>query len=422
MRFDGGAAALVAALGALSRHAQAVEAAYAEQVPNAVALARAVLPRDLPTVAFTFKAFDKAAKAWGDLTATHDLANLSSYALKQLLDGNLSEDDQRRYAAWRAQTFICGQGWVYQRVERLDDARNFMHRAKEITDQYDDAENRAYALKCEGRLLRMEAEELDEDDAHRRDLLTQSAELLRLARPAFEHLLLTNPRFVEDRGECVSLLARTVAAQHDLDQALQLAEEARGLLAPKPDSKAMADLLVLFAEIDLAIRPDGPATVLADHGDALRDLLARHAQKANGRLDRSRSEVTARVREVLAVLHLAVGDREVGHGLLLEASEQYERLGYDGRRDRIRWRAQLVSGQQAPTELLAALEEARMPDGARIRVIERYVERYGGFPEVGAVEATPPPLDAMIIDSMIRRAVAEQAAASPVWGEQPTSA
>lgn len=418
-----GAAAVVAVLAELSRRAQTQGAAYAAQVPNALALARVAARFDPEVAAFAFKGFDKAAKAWGDLNATYDLANVSNAALVQLLEGPQTAEDRKRFGYWRAQTWICGQGWVYQRVGRLDEAASFMRRAKELTDLYDDPENRAFALKCEGRLRRMQAEELDTADPQRLVLLGESEELLTQAFPAFEELLRTNSRFVEDRGECVSLLARTVAAVPDLPRARELAAQARELLVTEETSKAMADLEVLLAEIDAVSRPQDPAGVLADHQSRLEGLLATHSQPV-GSIDRSRSEVSARVREVLARLHADAGDAATAERLLQEAAEQYVRLGYDIRHEQIRWRALLVSGRQLPDELVAVLRETKMADGARLRLVESYVERYGDFASAGrhGGDVQPLKLDGLVIESMVREAVAHHAAAATVWGEMPTSA
>ena len=122
-----------------------------------------------------------------------------------------------------------------------------MGRADDMVDRNGDAENAAFIRKCGGRLRRMLAEE-HADPEVAASLIAESAELLAQAKSDFDELFKSNPRFYEDRGECLSLLARTLAASEDRSQCAGLLDQAADLLADRPRCKAYADMVSAYAK------------------------------------------------------------------------------------------------------------------------------------------------------------------------------
>lgn len=410
-RFDTslGLDAAVRALMALCARARSQKEAFAHQAPNALALAKMLRPRRPEVVADAFVAFDKTTKAWGDLSVTFELAQISERAIvaatHELTDGD--DAGRRRLGSLRAQTFICGHGWVLQRVDELDHASDYMNRAESMASFGGDDENAAFALKCNGRLRRLQAEALDLEDPDRDRLLGESAELLRQARKAFCDLMPRSSRSLdEDYGECVSLLARTQAVQGDTDVAAETADEAASLLEKnRTSSKAYADLTILRAEIDSARHPADASTVRDSHDGPLRDLIVRFGDSWN----HSKSEIAARARFVLAGLNLRAGDSEAAAVLWQEAMEQYDALGCERRRDSVEWTALLASGDVS-ADLIEVLEEMDAEPGARVRACRHYSK-------VAHIN----PTGASLRD-LVQKAIADHAAEQSEWAERAASA
>lgn len=421
---------MASTLAELARWARSKKEGAASQSPNALALARACSSAAPDVVGGVFCAFDKASKAWGDLWVTYELARVSNDAILTLFHRGLSDDDAKRWGATRAQTYICGHGWVLQRVGQLADSMAFMDQARGISEQYHDDENHAFALKCEGRLLRMEAEALP-DGEERREKLDQSANLLRAAFVEFERLLTRNSRFIEDRGECVSLLARTLATGFELKAAEREAQRAHELLDRQPGSKALADLVILDAELMMLREGSNAAwapqqtrreTPMKLHVDRLRTLIESYSPDLEAGFQRAASEIVARAYAVLGQIYDKCADIEPARASYEAAADLYNRLGYASRRDTARWSARILSGEPLPEGLLAALDAKDAEEGARLIALDRYIALSTSDIKAETMTDTPdaPVGDALWI-GLVNEAMGLHAAATPRWGEGRTA-
>lgn len=413
-------------LAVLSNWADEVRAGASRQTLNAHSLAELCVDSHPQVVAGVFKDFDKASKVWGDLGITWGLARCSDSALQRLFDGRLSRDEKTNWAATRAQTYICGHGWVMQRVDELDEAMRYMEKAKDISEKYHDDENHAYTLKCEGRLLRMKAEAMPDGDPQRPELLARSAALLTDAYPAFDELLKDNARFVEDRGECVSLLARTLATVPDIEHGVEETKRANELLVSVPSSKAYADLKILEAELFLL--GDGSGTEearqeLQRHHERLTKLVEQHTVDPRDGFDRGASEVVARLHRTLGWLDEEV-DPPAAAASYQEAAALYDRLEYRPGREDALWRSRMVTGAPIPRPLLAALDAVAAAPGARLIALDKHlIMSTGGLGLAGIGESPQeePPVGDHHWIGIVTESVAEHTAATPRWVDGRTA-
>ncbi|MEV5000498.1 hypothetical protein [Nocardioides sp. LML1-1-1.1] len=394
------------------------------QTLNATALARAYADTHPEAVAPTFKAFDKATKRWGDLGAVMQLARASNEALATLLKRPTATAElAHELGAVRAQTLICGHSWVLQRVGQYENAIAVMALAETISIENHDPENEAFALKCEGRLRRMQSETLADSDPERAAHLRRSVELLVEAFPKFEKLLETNPRFAEDVGECVSLLARTYATSGDLVTAAEEAARANSLLSTRKESKAYADLKVLDADLFLFEHGDeGDADLRDAHLTVLSALLDRHIDGLDAITNARSSEVVARLHATLArLVEPANADDAVAH--FEAAAHIYDCLGYVPDQERNMLNARRARGERIPPGLEAALNAVNAPAGARLRALDE--ARRLSTPMPGSMktddEATDLPVGDPYWDSIVSEAVATHSAATTHWTDGLTA-
>lgn len=411
----------------LSVHASTAKDALAGQVPNAYALA-AVLDqagRDLErarVVGRAFVDFDKACKAHGDLWITEDLAAMSIRAIDVMLGSNLSDKERLDWEMAKAQTWICGHAWVWQRVGLLSRAVELMERARVMVDINGDAENYAFIRKCGGRLRRMLAEE-DPDPEAAASLIAESADLLAQAKVDFDALFEKNPRFYEDRGECLSLLARTLAASEDRSQCADLIEQATALLAVRPGSKAYADLVVLKAELALPDDPDDPddpdwRTVAQENLSALDDLLVLHEHEVTDAGERT-SELAARVRVARGDIFAALGMAAEARGEYEIATAAYVGFHHDHARLAAEWRLMSVAEVSLPRGLLEAFARSHVPEGVRVFAAKHLAET---LVEHGRDLATVHVDDLEFWDAAVHEGERRHAALYRTWEEGRDSA
>jgi hypothetical protein len=375
-------------LEALTAYADQVGIGASGQTVNALILARLCEHSDPELVGRLFQVFDRPSKRWGDLGVVLELSYLADRALQTIFRRNLTSDEATKWAYVKAQTYICGQGWVMQRVGELDSAMKFMDRAKEISERYHDDINHAFTLKCEGRLLRMEAEQLRYEDPRRAELLERSATMLRDGEAAFNDVVLAHPKYKEDPGECVSLLARTLATSLEFESAKSEAARAAELLAPSPSGKAYADLKILQAELFLRVGNRDAVDYhdeRAEHLDQLDALIAQHSRDerdAPGGRDRGASEVVAR-------LHHTIGQLQEGHDddaavdRYMRAAELYGILEYRPGEEDSLLKARLLTGELIPDDLRLVLDEAAAPAGVVLMALDAYRAQSTGL-DVGA--------------------------------------
>jgi tetratricopeptide (TPR) repeat protein len=210
-------------------------------VADAVALTRACYEQAPKAIIYAFRKIEKLLKRIGDKYFVLELAELTIAAASQQ---PRSLEDARA----QAHALICGCSWVYQRIGDLDTARNLARRSLELGSEIGWERNTAFCLKCEGRIMRMQAEMANND--RRATLLIESAQSIGHAITQFSSMAEIGPTHPEV-GDCFSLLARTylVARQYgDAKNALRQAYE----LIPQNGSKEHLDLLILTGDLQVA--------------------------------------------------------------------------------------------------------------------------------------------------------------------------
>ena len=149
-----------------------------------------------------------------------------------------------------AHALICGRSWVYQRIERLDEARIWAQKSLDLGQRVGWDRNTAFCEKCIGRLLRMEAEQLD-GGPERKKLLAESVTYLQDAIKHFGKLSEFGPSHSEV-GECFSLLGRTHLTAARLARARECVARASRLLTD-PVAKDYMDLSILKGDLLAAV-------------------------------------------------------------------------------------------------------------------------------------------------------------------------
>ncbi len=401
------------------------------QTPNALALSRLAIDSHPEVVADVFAAFDKPGKAWGDLSTVHGLARLCSEAARRVADQpGASYEQVKRMAAVRARCNICGTGWVLQRVEELDEAARLMVEADELSAGGDDVKNRAFTLKCRGRLARLRAETLDVGRAERAQLLEESADLLQQAFPLFGALVADGDQgSAEDRGECLALLARTLATDGQWTEAEEQATEAHRLLDPLRDSKAYADLVVLEAEIALyrhrgAARDNAETRlVLESHLVGLGTLRAGHqAGQPAGPQTRAASEVVARILLAEARIHAVLDQLEAARIAYRQTEDTYDVLTYTSAKCRTRWERAQLDAELLPPELVAELDKVGADEVTRVVALEQFLDQLEESADDGADPGVAVERDAVFWTGLVAQAQRRARVTKPRWGEGRQSA
>ena len=227
--------ALNALLGYLNRYG--VDAVTRDQIKNVLALANADGVRP-DIVARIFGVVQKALKRLGD-------KRLVWRATKLTLAAAGRENRQEQDVKEEALTLICGQSWVLQRVDRLDDAKADAKRSLELGKTLRWHRNTAFCLKCLGRLSRMQAEAAS-DSTERKELLDESERYLIEAIGEFTRLDELDTE--EEVGECYSLLGRTLLVTGRLHEARKMGAEAESRLCESV-GKEYLDLQILHGDL-----------------------------------------------------------------------------------------------------------------------------------------------------------------------------
>lgn len=397
-----------------------------EQVPNVFELGRAVLDEDPALVARLFETFDKASKAYGNLGLVQELARLSTDAVRQVAEGVRSDDERAALMALLARNHICGEAWVLQRVNELDDAEGFLAEARRLNEQSGDRTGLAFVDKCSGRLTRMRAERANPTD--RPALLAHSKALLGDAAEAFRELAAHNHALREDAGESLSLLARTLAVEGALEAARRTCAEAHQDLDLFAHGKAYADLTLLEAEIALRVYEDASGEADPDPGE-LEAHLARAESVVTGHQAvgppdqrRSTSEVAARAHLVVGRIQATLGDPEVAERHFREAERLYRELDYFDAMWEASWEAVQVSGAEIPCELLDALERANA-DGVTRAVAYDELKLWRDRQESAKMSGPSDfPADEGWWNTMVRRAEDRVVLQRPSWAMRRSTA
>lgn len=334
------------------------------QTPNAEALAALVTDHNPGLVARTFAAFDKPSKAYGDLGLIYRLARMSTQATisaARLAIGNGAGNNE--LLSLRARNLICGDAWVLQRVDELDRASEAIRSARAVSEMVpDDLRNQAFADKCEGRLLRMWAEQ-DLSDPAASELLERSKELLTGAVPKFVRLSATDPQLLQDAGESLSLLGRTLLVEGRDGEGSQACNRARTYLDAFPTSKAFGDLVLLEAEVAAYGFQTSGGTDPDD--DSLREHLSKVADVRKRFFlhrpthDRAASELVARGHVVAAQLLTLLGELDKASAEYANAEALNRELKYFNRAHEAAWAAAQLHQDAVPPPLATALAERK---------------------------------------------------------------
>jgi tetratricopeptide (TPR) repeat protein len=311
------------------------------QVRNIARLAEQLLDIDPVLVASVYPIAERLFKTRGHLQLALKVSRVTLRATERPpTSSSVVTNGQLRD---RAQTKICGESWVLQRIGELDEADRVAAESLELGRVLGWDRNTAYCLKCRGRLLRMRAEQTNASD-ERISLLSDSETHLRSAITEFGE----SSEFGHDHpevGDCHSLLARTLFVAGRRMDAWRELIRARDRLDGEVGQKDWADALILEAEL---LAADGErSAALAD----LDQVLNQFPDSA----DADATEITARA---LATRGRIRGHRDrtnaaLDHG---RSAELYELLDDHYRADEQEW-AKLVLENAVPPELADALAE-----------------------------------------------------------------
>ena len=325
-----------------------------QQVSNAIGLAKVCQHEDSELVAILFWRLDKLLKRTGNKRLVLEVANLSLAAARRSPGTEMKTKGE-------AVALICGRAWVYQRIDRLLDARADGERSREIGEDIEWHRNTAFCLKCLGRLFRMEAEQQTEDDAKFRELVSASIDYLERATVSFDGVTeLSDAERTAEVGDCHSLLGRTYFVIGDLLRANAAAREAVTGITDVT-SKDYADLQILLG--DLADAAHDADAAVSYYNDAI---------ESAGRDDPERSEIAARA-------WFRKGEVANASAFFERAAEVWGRLDEGERADEARWRSMLLDGRVSTMAEKTLGGESASVRVETMRLHEEAVEGLGGF-------------------------------------------
>lgn len=260
------------------------------QVANAITMAKACQSDNPELPAGLFGKLDKLLKRAGDKRRVLEVANISIAAAHR-------QPRTEMQAKGEAVALICGRSWVYQRIDRLGEARVDGERSLQLGKDIGWDRNSAYCLKCLGRLCRMEAQRNPENPKFK-DLLAESIKHLEEALAWFPNVSeLSEHERISEVGDCYSLLGRSYLVAKDLAKAEDAARKAIDRITDKT-SKDYADLQILLGDLAKARGDKGAATNFYDEAiavagtdDAERSEIAARAHFQKGLLARSSAEL-----------------------------------------------------------------------------------------------------------------------------------
>lgn len=210
-----------------------------QQIQNIIALSRACATDRPEAVIDVFGRVQSTLKAMGDKHLVLEIADLCLGCANRL--------QTEAAARARALILICGKSWVYQRIERLDEAMALARKSLDLGNKIPWPRNTAYCVKCIGRLLRMQAA-VCSDQTQRSTLLTESSDKLKEAVQRFEQSAEHGPTD-PDTGDCYSLLGRTHLHAGQLQLADECVRKAFDIL-PSGNSKEYLDLKILAGDLE----------------------------------------------------------------------------------------------------------------------------------------------------------------------------
>ena len=317
-----------------------------EQVPNAIELAKVCQSEDHELVSGLFWKLDKLLKRTGSKQLVLEVAEMS-------LDAARRAPRTEAKTKGEAVALICGRAWVFQRIDRLAEARADGERSLELGEDIGWYRNSAFCLKCLGRLFRMEAERHRRDKDRFGELLRCSIDYLSRAIDSFPNATeLTPADRIAEVGDCYSLLGRSHLVGGALKKADAAVREAIERITDET-SKDYADLQILLG--DLAFAQGDLDAAVSFYDEAIR---------AAGTSGAERSEIAARA-------HLQKGHATKSTRSYDRAAEVWERLEEDELADGARWHSMLHGGR-VPVVAKRVLEEEAITASVCVETIRMY--------------------------------------------------
>jgi tetratricopeptide (TPR) repeat protein len=321
------------------------------QILNAVRLAEKCWRSRPKSVAPLFVVVDKLIKRKGDKRLVLRAAELSIAAARS--------DPLRTHVEVEAEAraLVCGKAWVYQRIDKLQEAGIAVEEAEKLGRDVGCSEMSAFCKKCLGRIRRVQAELLGANPAKRAALLNESRGLLRDAIDRFERQNNFGPDHVEV-GDCFSLLARTEFEAGDLPAADLACKRAMKMLVDD-GTKEWADFQILLG--DIAANSDKRAAL--HFYDDVVDRL--HPD------DAAFSEVRAR-----AHFRRGIALKKLGHVARAIAEFKLARSIWRGLRDplasKAEW-AELWASDAVDPKMMQALDSERF--AVRVKAVQLHNQR-----------------------------------------------
>lgn len=347
------AAYLATTLSALAQYVARVRLPKAAQphIRNVRLLAEACLRLRPEAVVQLFSLLDKTLKDLGDRHEVLEIANLS-IAASRAIPGRSAD-----IADAEARALICGVCWVYQRINRVHEARAAAQRSLQLAKGVGLPLTAAFASKCMGRLSRIEAE-LQGPGTDRDSRLAESIELLNAAVRQFSQLEGFGPEDAEV-GDCYSLLGRTYLVRGDLGTAGTYVKQAYRRLAE--GTKDYLDLLILEAELKAKSREEENAATIYDE-----------AVTAAEQAFPQQSEMLARALFARGLNLLTLAREPEALSSFQRAQRIWEGLGEEYLADGAEWQAVCLEAGLS-SEVIATL--AAEPIGVRVRSARIHLQR-----------------------------------------------
>lgn len=363
------------------------------QCSNLVALMAAVRASAPEAVARVFWELDKQVKESGSKRSVLDLAWTSILASRYTNRGTEAVKAE-------AVALVCGVSWVYQRTERLAEARAEAEKSYELGEQVGWKRNTAYYQKCAGRIARMQAERASDSESKQHFIRESEALLLKAIDtfPTVEEL--TSERRRAEAAEARSLLARTYLVEKSVKKAWATLE------AAKPDltvgTKPWVDACILEAEL------------LASEGawERTQSLCAQTIDliKESGR---EVSEMTARLRNLRAHALARLGDRSASVREREGAVAIWEQLGETRSAARAKW-ALMLARDAVPNDAKIVLEKEQ-DARARVQAMELHTERLKKSRAVAVGQRANASLGATYWQGLLEQARAKIACEDLAW-------
>jgi tetratricopeptide (TPR) repeat protein len=353
-----------------------------------IKLAEATVTLRPEAVARIFIYLDKPLKRLGDKHLILSAANLAIDAARATARPRPIE-----VIEGEAQALICGRSWVYQRIDRIEEAKFAAVASLRLGQDVGWDRNTAFCEKCIGRLCRIEAE-ATEDIGRKTELFDESIAHLEKSISSF-----TAAGNMAEVGDCLSLLGRTYLVNGRVREADAAAERAETLVVDF-DSKDYFDLLILIGDLAVVRRDFQQAEVIYQEAVQLQD-----------RADSEKSEILARAHFQRAKCYLAQQKKSLALSDFREAAKIWHQLDERAMESKAAWE-ELRLSSQVPDDLLAALRAERVP--VRVRSVKMYEERKRAAVARNTAKRMKSPSPAFWVE-LIREARHQEASGSSEW-------